>query len=87
MRPALPWILNAVAGVFLLFGLVAPLTPSEGYPAAPEMVVFAGLPVVLCLWAAVISRNWPARLVSIIQTLVIVRTLVWLHGLLTGGAP
>lgn len=41
-------------GVFCI-GLLAPLTPSEGYPSVRDLLIFAGLPSAIflsCTWLA-----------------------------------
>jgi hypothetical protein len=91
-RPLAPsWALGTAAGALwlfslalFLFGLLAPLTPSEGYPTALALVLFAGLPLALCFACVVLSRNVVIRVFTIAQALFIVGMMAWLLSLQGG---
>jgi LPXTG-motif cell wall-anchored protein len=70
-----------VSIVIFGFGLIGPLTPSEGVPPLSEILFFLGLPLLLSGGGLYISRRKSERffLSAVIATIVIVAAKVlWL---------
>jgi len=80
--------LNLSAVLIYAFGLIAPLTPSEGYPSLWTMAEFVGVPlvilVVLCFKYA--SSRW-LQLFFVAQIVLILWTFTQLIGLQLGLYP
>jgi len=60
------------------FGLIAPLTPSEGMPSIIEIVIFAIFPLFLSLAGTFLVKSMFAKLHFIIESLAIAGTYITL---------
>lgn len=77
-RPRLADILVSLAGlVVFAFGLAAPLTPSEGCPAAAAVVLYAVGPFVFVGWGAFKSAG-TGRILLAVQAILTAGTALWL---------
>jgi hypothetical protein len=69
---------GVLAGTIYFIGLLAPLTPSFGHPPLTALMLFAGVPLVLALLAAVDSRSLGLRLVLGAEALAIACSTAYL---------
>jgi hypothetical protein len=73
---------HLLAWVIFGFGLISPLTPSDGIPRRADLLIFVGGPVALLVGAIMMSRRWPARLLATAEIgaiLVAASRLLWLQ--------
>ena len=75
-RPKIP--VSLAPGLFVLawlifaFGLIAPVTPSEGHPSTLALAVFVGIPVALLGATAGNSRERGLKISGVAQILLLV---------------
>jgi hypothetical protein len=67
-----------LAWLIFLFGLIAPLTPSEGGPSIGAVAVFVGGPVALRGVVAAQARTILRKVVVIVQASIILALSAWL---------
>jgi hypothetical protein len=82
-----PWVLllaSLAAWLIYAAGLIAPLTPSDGYPSAKALVVLLGGPVVLLVFVARNTRSRAVRIASLVQAATILAITTWLLALYAG---
>ena len=60
------------------FGLIAPLTPSEGIPTLFDLTVFVGIPLAILGWCWLKCSALWAKIIMIIQGLSIIGFTCWL---------
>ena len=83
MRPAehaVRGVALSLSGVTFLFGLIGPLTPSEGWPSGVDLAFFVGMPLAPAFWAALSARHRGWRLAGLGLALFIVAVTAWLFG-------
>ncbi|PYU94098.1 MAG: hypothetical protein DMG25_07575 [Acidobacteria bacterium] len=78
MRTAVAMSLNLVGVLIYAFGLVGPLTPSEGMPNLVEVFIFACCPVALLVISFFMSRMLAARLIASVEIACIAGFTGWL---------
>jgi len=70
-RPKLPVLLAiglcVLSWCIFAFGLISPLTPSEGHPGTLELAVFAGIPLALLGATAGYSRERWLKISAVVQ--------------------
>ena len=64
--------LFVLAWVIFAFGLIAPLTPSEGHPSPTALAVFVGVPVALLGATAGNSRERWLKIGGVVQIVLLV---------------
>ncbi len=69
------------------FGLIAPLTPSEGIPGVTDLMVFVGIPLAILGWCWLKCSALWAKILMIIQGVVIIGFTCWLLSLEMGLFP
>jgi hypothetical protein len=67
------------------FGLLAPLTPSEGLPALWEVLTFVGVPLVLCATALYVAKGTSERVFLSVVLILIAGATMRLFVLLLFG--
>jgi len=70
--------LNLVGMLFYAFGLIGPLTPSDGMPSLIVVLVFAGFPVCFLGISLFMSRLLLARLITSVEIAGIAGFTGWL---------
>lgn len=73
--------------VLYLFGLIAPLTPSEGLPSQLELCVFAGIPIWLCASSALLFSSWSVRIPMLTPAAAMFAFTVLLLARMSTGLP
>lgn len=63
--------LGFAAAVIFGFGMIGPLTPSEGHPTLVAWMVFSIVPLLLTLAGAVVARQWPVRIALLAEAIAI----------------
>jgi hypothetical protein len=75
-RPKLPVplavALCVLAWTIFAFGLIAPLTPSEGHPSTLSLAVFVGLPIALLGATTGNSRDRWLKISGVVQMVLLV---------------
>jgi hypothetical protein len=84
VRPLFLLVATLAAWLIYAVGLIARLTPSEGYPSAKALVMFLGGPVVLLVFVARHSRIRAIRVLSLLQVATILAISTWLLALQAG---
>jgi hypothetical protein len=85
MKKTILVILCSISAWFIYgLGLVAPLTPSEGTPGPVELIVFLGLPLALFAWCWFLRSALWARILVLVQLVVIAVSGGWLLSLQSG---
>ena len=70
--------LGSCAAILFGIGDFGPLSPSEGRPSAIAWSICAFLPVLLSLFAALISKDWIVRIVLLLEFALLLRTTIHL---------
>jgi hypothetical protein len=68
----------ALAWFIFTFGLIGPLTPSEGFPPPRALAVFIGIPELLFVVGGLLARTTLARVAFVLQAAAIVALTVGL---------
>jgi hypothetical protein len=84
VRPLILLLATVAAWLIYAAGLIAPLTPSEGYPSAKALLVFLAGPVVLLVFVARSTRSRAVRILSLIQAASILAITTGLLALYAG---
>lgn len=71
LRRAALLVGNILALAIYSFGLVAPLTPSEGCPSRVELALFFGLPIATLCVVCYVTRSLAARVIVTLQAVAI----------------
>ena len=66
------WLVAILAAALYAFGLIGPLTPSEGKPGLGELVGYVGVPLGLIAGAMFLTRTWLGRVLLFCEAWVIV---------------
>ena len=88
-RPKLP--VPFAVGIYVLawlifaFGLIAPLTPSEGHPSTLALAIFVGTPVALLGVTAGNSRERWLKTSGVVQIVLLVIVASWVVALTWRG--
>ena len=67
----------ALAWFIFTFGLIGPLTPSEGPPPPRALAVFIGIPVLLFIVGGLVARTTLTRVAFVLQAAAIAALTVW----------
>ena len=81
---ALRVALASAAWLIFAFGLVAPLTPSDGLPPLRALLTYAAAPLGLLSWAAAKATTTLGRLALIGQAVAMAGLFLWLLTLQAG---
>jgi hypothetical protein len=71
LRSAALLVADVLALAIYAFGLIAPLTPSEGCPSRVEQAVFVGLPIAVLCGVCYVTRSRAARVIVTLQAVAI----------------
>ena len=78
MKQVLMFLASVLSWAIYGFGLIAPLTPSEGIPTLLDLMVFVGIPLAILGWCWLKCSALWARILVAIQGLAIIGFTSWL---------
>jgi hypothetical protein len=78
MKEVFIFLASVLSWAIYGFGLIAPLTPSEGIPTLFDLIVFVGIPLAIFGWCWLKCSALWAKILVIIQGLAIIGFTFWL---------
>jgi hypothetical protein len=66
------FLAGVIAILLFVVGLLSPLTPSEGRPSTPHLLMFLGLPLLVSGGGLYLSRKMAERLLMVVVLMIVV---------------